>query len=481
MAVWTVKNNGDTVLANHINDLQTGKLDSDGTPDATFIGVTVGTNAVVQDGDIRVGKNYTAEAGWHGFEEENIIENHGGHGYAAYDARPTMQGTGPYDHFVGFQSRPIYNSSGNLATYFACFDTLAVHGGAGTVANAYGLLIRDVGGVGPITNNYGIYISNLTRGTTLNYGIYVEAGGKCYFADTLKATLISQNTADGADNSYLGIGGGGLADDVTRGGCINLFGNEHALKGSIAYLGGQGNGVIHGDHIWYGGAGPSAWMRLVGTTGRLGIGIDAPLDLLHVFGAADPAIRVSFSTNTSSGGLKIYNDAAAVGIVGMLGSTYAGGYGGANCLALINTNGPIALSPIGLNVPTFYTSGAYTGVYVATADASDNAYLELAGGGAAAATRGGYINIFGNEHAQKGSVAVLCGAGGGAGNYGDFVLYGAAGPTEYLRFSMNRLNLCFTVLPTVAGGNAAAAAAGCAVGDVYMTGGDPAYLAVRSV
>ena len=125
---------------------------------------TVGDNAVVQGGDFRAGNDWTTEAGWHSFEAEPLIENHGGHGFAAYDSRPTMQGTGPYDHFVGFQSRPIYNSSGNLASYMAAFDTFPVHGGAGTVANGYGLLVRDFGGVGPITTDYGIYINEIWRG-----------------------------------------------------------------------------------------------------------------------------------------------------------------------------------------------------------------------------------------------------------------------------------------------------------------------------
>ena len=395
---------------------------------------TVGDNAVVQGGDFRAGNDWTTEAGWHSFEAEPLIENHGGHGFAAYDSRPTMQGTGPYDHFVGFQSRPIYNSSGNLASYMAAFDTFPVHGGAGTVANGYGLLVRDFGGVGPITTDYGIYINEIWRGST-NYSLYV-AGGTSWFGSGLKASLFSQNTADGADNSFLGIGGGGAANSVTRGGSINLFGNENALKGAIAYLGGAGDGATYGDHIWYGGGGPAEYMRLDGNTGRLGIGIDAPLDLLHVFKAAAPGIRTSFTTTTSAGGFAAYNDGGVGGLMQILGTAYAGGYGGPACLALINTGGPIALSPSGRTSPSFIATSTYSGLYAPTNDASDNAYIEFGGGGAASSTRGGVFNLFGNEHAQKGSVSFIAGVGDGAA-MGNILFYGGGGPTELARFDQS--------------------------------------------
>lgn len=74
---WTTKNTGDTIAASHINDLQTGKVDSDGTASPTFIGATLFNNA---DADflgaltIRSGltANYRAYIHWKAFNTQTI-------------------------------------------------------------------------------------------------------------------------------------------------------------------------------------------------------------------------------------------------------------------------------------------------------------------------------------------------------------------------------------------------------------------------
>ena len=335
--------------------LSSGNIDAAGqdprtASSPTFARVKVGTNTPTQGSDFWSGRNYTGEAGWHGFEDENRIENHGGHGYAAFDAMPTMQGTGPYNHFVGFQSRPIYSSSGSLTDYFSAIDTFPVHNGSGTVAVLHGLHIRDAGGVGPITTDYGIYVDDIWRGGT-NFSLFSAGPAKSYFG------------------------------------------------------------------------------------GNVGFGILAPLDPVHVFHASGPNLRTSFTSTTGAGGLDAYNDGGVRGMAKILGTAYSL-YGGNSCFALINTAGPIAASPSGLTSPTFYLSSTNSYLYAGTSDGSDYSYLELAGGGAASTTRGGMINIFGNEHAQKGSLAMIAGVGDGAG-MGNILFYGGNGPAELARFDQN--------------------------------------------
>lgn len=235
--------------------------------------VKIGLNATVEGADFLVSRQYVTEAGWHAFRDETIQATAGGQGYASFDAQSEMSGAGPYNHFVGFQSRPAYTAAGNLTSYLAAFDTYVSHTGAGTVAACYGLLVRDPAGAGPITLNYGVYIEEMTRGAT-DYSIYC-AGATARIA----TSFITQRTADGADSSYLGLCGGG-AEGIARGGTINLFGNENALKGSIAYLAGMGDGATYGDHIFYGSAGPTEIMRIKGTVPTIYVNLAA----IQVFG-----------------------------------------------------------------------------------------------------------------------------------------------------------------------------------------------------
>lgn len=48
-----------------------------------------------------------------------------------------------------------------------------------TVTNRYGLYVKNASGSGTVTNQYGIYIEDLTKGTALDYGIYI-AGADTY-------------------------------------------------------------------------------------------------------------------------------------------------------------------------------------------------------------------------------------------------------------------------------------------------------------
>lgn len=226
--------------------------------DIACASVKIGNNVTVEGADFLVSRQYITEAGWHAFRDETVCHTHTGVGYASFDAQAVLSDAGPYNHFVGFQSRPSYTSAGNLATYLAAFDSYVSHTGAGTVPLCYGILLRDPAGAGPITANYGVYVEELARGA-VNWSVYCAGA-----TGTVGTSYITQKTADGADNSFLGINGGG-GNNTTRGGGINLFGNEHALKGAIAYLAGMGDGATYGDHIFYGSGGPTEIMRIKGT------------------------------------------------------------------------------------------------------------------------------------------------------------------------------------------------------------------------
>ena len=78
--------------------------------------------------------------------------------------------------------------------------------------------------------------------------------------------------------------------------------------------------------------------------------------------------------------------------------------------------------------PTFVGVKAQT-ISRGTADAADTGYLSLQGGGDEAVTRGGFIQIVGNEYtydAGKGRIFLVAGNGDASSNKGEILLYNAA-------------------------------------------------------
>jgi len=85
------------------------------------------------------------------------------------------------------------------------------------------------------------------------------------------SNTITQTTADGADNSYLGIyGGGGPSQE--RGAVLNLFGNEHGAAGQV--------------HV---GLGPTGIFSIFNSTGALVANIDAAGNLTVIGGGGNVA------------------------------------------------------------------------------------------------------------------------------------------------------------------------------------------------
>ncbi|MBU2578164.1 hypothetical protein KKA69_05050, partial [Patescibacteria group bacterium] len=76
-----------------------------------------------------------------------------------------------------------------------------------------------------------------------------------------------------------------------------------------------------------------------------------------------------------------------------------------------NTAGNVG---IGTTAPTqqLALGGTVGGFGMSTADGSDNAILQISGGGAAANTRGAYINLYGNEYSPAGWLDLIPGNAG---------------------------------------------------------------------
>lgn len=144
---------------------------------------------------------------YHAYEDWSVLNPlEANKGYASFDAKPSLNNALDEDHFVGFQSRPLYKGSGDITGYLAAFDTNTQHTGTGTVVHNYGVLVRNTGGSGPITNNYGIYIAALTRGVK-NFAVYC-AGGVSYFKNAIGVNTetpsgVFHGVAEGDCNMFL--------------------------------------------------------------------------------------------------------------------------------------------------------------------------------------------------------------------------------------------------------------------------------------
>ncbi len=103
----------------------------------------------------------------HSFVEYSEINKGAGAGtmaFAAYDAATTFIGTYDYDHYVSYQGRGSFNSSGTMLYLYGFQD--APNMSSGTVTNRFGVRISSmVVTGGTLTNQYGIYVDSLNTGT----------------------------------------------------------------------------------------------------------------------------------------------------------------------------------------------------------------------------------------------------------------------------------------------------------------------------
>lgn len=139
--------------------------------------IAVGTESYTSA--VAVNSTFTA-ANRHAFEDWSTLNfTDTGLGYASFDARAEMTNAQPEDHFVGFQSRNVYNGAGGITNYAHAYDADFIHNGAGTIATYVGLKLKEVAGTGTITNNYGVWIETQTKGTNRS-AIYSGDGNHHY-------------------------------------------------------------------------------------------------------------------------------------------------------------------------------------------------------------------------------------------------------------------------------------------------------------
>ena len=245
--------------------------------------------------------------------------------------------------------------------------------GDADVTNSYSNYIANPASVlgAGVTNNYGLYIEDMTRGGTLNYGIY-SAGGDNYFAGdvgigtanpshtlnvdgTMNVTGISYlesdlnllggsaviNAPDGylqfttkADSAiYNDLGGIFYIRDKDDGNEVRLY-----LDSSNGYF-----NLYNADAGNYFRLSPTGNSFYIGT-GNVGIGTSTPNAKLHVAGTNDDTgLMISGTSTYQSSGIEfIYNPAApdTSHVARIMPDVQGGGGGGLIFQTALDANDP---------------------------------------------------------------------------------------------------------------------------------------------
>jgi hypothetical protein len=216
------------------------------------------------------------------------------------------------------------------------------------------------------------------------------------FAFYGSSPTIRTNTSDGSDNQTVSIASGGAASN-TRGGYISLYGNEVAsVGGGILLQAGAGTTpVIALTNPTSGGS--TVITQFSGSTNRYITFNGSSLSFTGSTGSGNPGFII---TTTDAAAVGLYANATS----GFLGTT---------------TNHPLAFGANNNTRLMLAANGASITYYQAislianTSDGSDNSQIHICGGGAASNSRGGYINIKGNE-SSSGYIQIMAGDAGGS-------------------------------------------------------------------
>lgn len=176
---------------------------------AVTLTVSVNNNGTLRTawtGSLAVGDNlyFTDTGGW------VVIDNQG-------NKKTAMGGILPAANFPAL-SGDVTTTAGSLVTAIGALKvTNAML--AGSIA-ASKLVGTDIATVGTITS--GVW----------NAGAVTSSGAGTFGGDVVLTTnaAIRRNTSDGSDNGSVSLSGGGGAEDATRSGWINVYGNEHASQ-----------------------------------------------------------------------------------------------------------------------------------------------------------------------------------------------------------------------------------------------------------
>jgi hypothetical protein len=190
----------------------------------------------------------SSDASGHGIQDYSTFHSSaaGPAQYASFFARPTLTGTRNYAHIRGFQSYPVINFTGTVDEMESLIIAPTVT--SGTVTTSVGISIGQPSGAGTVVNNYGLSIGEMTKGTSSNYALYVDAlaysyfKGRVGFGNVTPAERITVGVG-GTDNTgeAIGInsGNGGSAANAS----LYLRRNSVA-KANISVVGGNNVGVV---------------------------------------------------------------------------------------------------------------------------------------------------------------------------------------------------------------------------------------------
>ena len=155
----------------------------------------------------------------------------------------------------------------------------------------------------------------------------------------------------------------------------------------------------------------------VDASGRVGVGTSSPLNALDVAGnislssGGSNVIQVLQSVNAAAYTGPGFYSQTSIGYGVASGGTHrwiGGGDGNTELMRLTSTG--LGIGTTSPQSALSFASGSHIGV--ATTDAADNGVLTIGGAGAASNTRGGYIELYGNENASLGNVEIAAGKGG---------------------------------------------------------------------
>jgi hypothetical protein len=150
----------------------------------TPLHIGTGTNYTSDDASVLISRVMTGVGASHahGFADDSNFGRTGGTwAYNSYDAQPKITGTTNFDHYAGFQCRPIFQSIGTIDFYRGFVSQPQVDGP--TITDFRHFWARNTTLTsGAMVNQVGFYAS-LQTGATNNYGVYVE-GPRSYFGGT---------------------------------------------------------------------------------------------------------------------------------------------------------------------------------------------------------------------------------------------------------------------------------------------------------
>ena len=220
--------------------------------------------------------------------------------YNSYDSQPYFTGTANYDHFAGFQSRGVMNSSGTMSNYYSFLSAPEVY--TGTITNAYGFRAINPSGTGSITNNYGLYVDNQTKGTN-NFAIYTDGSTKSYFGGnvgigtTTPQTRLHVGVDSGGEVARFSFNSGASLKVYADSGYTGIFTGSTVTSNNSYYF-----GEVDNRHFWYSGGGEG--MRLNPTGLSIGTGASA-LNRLEVEGGAVIGATYAGAQTAPSNGLLV--------------------------------------------------------------------------------------------------------------------------------------------------------------------------------